>query len=311
MSDFDFNEFMDLGNGLGGDLVKMAFAGGASKTQGKWNRKLVKSENDLARKHGIKMVKLGNELDMANQKEMYDYRIQQGKAAGMTDYEMFMGPAAGAGGGTTGSGQTLGNQPAQLAANATQAANARLQAQTQLGTAMIQANAQRDVAKTQAEATTGAAGITADATQYKAELEYKIKHKQLVLDEKQYQKDLAIAAANINKTNQEAAKLINETATSDPKFVQMMRRLQMGPQNILVEYAINKYGFNPLDPESVKKSTDEMKRNFLTLVLGYDSRIAKEAFGIDLRQELMPGQVQSLGNSLKDVLPEWVTRFAP
>jgi hypothetical protein len=305
----DFDSF--LGDGLGGDLIKMAFAGGASKTQGKWNRRLVKRENELARGHSIDMVKLGNELDMANQKEMFDYRIQQGKAAGMTDYEMFMGPAAGAGGGTTGSGSTLGNQPAQLAANATQAANARLQAQTQLGTAMIQASAQRDVAKTQAEATTDAAGINADANQYKAELEYKIKHKQLVLNEKQYVKDLAVAAANINKTNQETAKLINETATSDPKFVQMMRRLQMGPQNILVEYAINKYGFNPLDPKSVQNSTDEMKRNFLTLVLGYDSRIAKEAFGIDLRQEMLPGQVQSLGNSLKGILPEWATRLAP
>jgi hypothetical protein len=301
-----------------GSLALGALGNSASKTQGKWNRRLVRRENELARAHSIDMVKLGNQLDMTNQKEMFDYRIQQGLDSGMTAYEMFMGPAAGAGGGTTGSGSTLGNQPAKLAANATQAANARMQAataqmqaQTQLGTAMIQANAQRDVAKTQAEATKDAAGINADANQYKAELEYKINHKQLVLNEKQYQKDLAVAAANINKTNQEASKLINETATSDPKFVQMMRRLQMGPQNILVEYAINKYGFNPLDPKSVEKSTDEMKRNFLTLVLGYDSRIAKEAFGIDLRQEMMPGQVQSLGNSLKGVLPEWVTRFAP
>jgi hypothetical protein len=269
-----------LGNGFGGDMIGMAFAGGASKTQGKWNRRLVKSENALARTHSIDMVKLGNELDMANQKEMFDYRIQQGREAGMTPYEMFMGPAAGAGGGTTGSGNTLGNQPAQLAANATQAANARMQAQTQLGTAMIQANAQRDVAKTQAEATTGAAGISAEQSKYNADLQFLVNSRKLNLDKQRFFNiDLPQAALNLSKTAQETLKLVNEVATSDPEYMLMMKRLTMAAPNVMLEMAINSAGFDPLKKDEVANATLEQKQYLMGLLLASQSTIAKEVMG--------------------------------
>lgn len=286
-----------------------------SKTQGQWNRRLIRSENEKAREHSIGLTKLGNELDMANQKEMFDYRISQGLEAGMTPFEMFMGPAAGAGGGTTGSGNTLGSQPAKLAQNTVQAANAQLQAQTatrnqmiqaaaQLGTAKIQAESQQKVAATQAGASIGAAGISADASQYKAELEYKIRHKELVLNNKRFEKvDLPQAAANIGKTEQETAKLINDTATSAPEFVKMLKRLQMGPQNVLVEYAISNYGFNPLDEKSVSNATNQQKRNFLGLVLGSQSHAVRELFGASLAAGTGIGSARdTLGNAYESYM---------
>jgi hypothetical protein len=272
-----------LGNGFGGDMIKMAFAGGASKTQGKWNRRLVKRENELARGHSIDMVKLGNELDMANQKEMFDYRIQQGKAAGMTDYEMFMGPAAGAGGGTTGSGSTLGNQPAQLAANATSAANARMQAQTQLGTAMIQANAQRDVAKTQADATTGAATINSD-------IQKSIAEARLGFDNKVFKEStLPQASANIGLTQQQTLKVANEVITSSPKFVKMLTLMKMGSENILATMVANGLPIDITDPNQVKNMTEKQREQVMTAILSLLSQTRKETEGLASIFRMMSG----------------------
>ena len=65
---------------------------------------MTKRGTDQAQAHARGKLILGNRLDLANQQKMFDYRIRKGQEAGMTPYEMYMGPAAGAGGGTTGSG---------------------------------------------------------------------------------------------------------------------------------------------------------------------------------------------------------------
>jgi hypothetical protein len=304
-----FSEFMGLGNGLGGDMLKMAFAGGASKTQGKWNRRLVKSENALARTHSIDMVKLGNELDMANQKEMFDYRIQQGREAGLTPFEMFLGPAGGAGGGTTGSGTTLGNQPAQLAANSIQASNARLQAQTQLGTAMIQAQAQRDVAKTHADATTGAATITSDVQKAIAEA-------RLGFDNKVFKEStLPQASANIGLTEQQTLKVANEVITSTPKFVKMVTLMKMGSENILATMVSNGLPIDITDPNQVKNMSEEQREQVMTAILSLLSQTRKETEGLASIFRQMSGSnpisqgvtdvAETLGNA------QWEKNYSP
>jgi hypothetical protein len=230
------------------------------------------------------MLTLGNELDMANQKEMFDYRIQKGRDAGLTPFEMFLGPAGGAGGGTTGSGQTLGNQPGQMAeakiSARTQLAAQEQQQQTALLQTLMQTEAQKEVATIGAQATTGAAGISADANQYAAELNYKLKHKSLVLDTKRLENiDLPMAAYNMQKSLQETRLLINQVAANEREFLIMMKRLTMAAPNVLVEYAINEYGFNPLNKNEVRNATAQQKRNFLGLMLASQSNVAKEFAG--------------------------------
>jgi hypothetical protein len=284
-----------LGNGFGGDMLNMAFAGGASKTQGKWNRRLVKSENELARAHSIDMVKLGNQLDMANQKEMFDYRIQQGRDAGMTPYEMFMGPAAGAGGGTTGSGNTLGNQPAQLAANATQAANARLQAQTQLGTAMIQANAQREVAKTQADATTGAATIQADT-------QAAIAAGRLGFDKEVYYNTTAPKAAmEMGLTTQQVLKAANEVVTSRPEFIRMMKVFTMSAENLLATMTAFRYG-DITDPKVIENMSEEQRENITSAIMSLLSQGRKEMSGV---AEYFKGLVEGYSSPTDGIGNAW------
>jgi hypothetical protein len=277
-----------------------------------------REENNRAYQRSINMMNLGNTWDMQNQKEMFDYRINQGIDKGMTPYEMFMGPAAGAGGGTTGSGATLGSQPAKLAASSVQASTARLAASTEIQkakmdmaskviTAGIQANTQKEVAEMQTGATRYSADKSSDASQYSAELQYKMKHKELVLSRERFETvDLPMAAANIGKTEQETKEIINRVATSTPEFVVMMKRLQMGPQNILVEYAINNFGFNPLDKGSVEKASEEQKRNFLGLVLGSQSVAVRELFGASMATGMAVGQAKdTIGNAQKDYLKSW------
>lgn len=281
-------------------------------------RNWAKAMSDLSHTRSIELATLGNEMDIANQKEMFDYRINQGKAAGLTPFEMFLGPAGGAGGGTNGTGATLGNQPGvttaaqiqagQQAFNArTQMEIARLNNETSLKQSAIQASAQLGTAAIQSSATKYSAGMSADASQYQAELKYKIDHKRLVLDRERFEKvDLPQAAANIKKTEQETKELINRVATSDPEFMIMMKRLQMGPQNVLVEYAINNYGFNPLDKESVSRASAEMKRNFLGLVLGSQSVAVRELFGTSLASGMAVGQgLETLGNVYTGYMNKW------
>jgi hypothetical protein len=275
-----------------------------------WNAE----QSELAHERALERTILGNDLDMENQKEMFDYRINQGKEAGLTPYEMFMGPAGGAGGGTTGSGSVLGNQPGQLAAaqmqaraqaasNRTELLAAQMQNRTQLAQSAISAAAQLGTAKIQSGANIESSNISADASKYKTDLDFLMNSRKLALTRERFNRiDLPQAAANIGKTYQETKELINRVATSDPEFMVMMKRLQMGPQNVLVEYAINNFGFNPLDKESVQNASNEKKRNFLGLVLGSQSVAVREAFGTSMGLGMGYGQAKdTLGNMFRDL----------
>ena len=218
-------------------------------------------------------ITLGNQLDLSNQKEMFDYRINQGVEAGMTPYEMYMGPAAGAGGGTTGSGQTLGNAASQKNVAAIQAQqqqrNQFAQNATALAQTKMQTDAQRDVAE-----------ISAGVQTRGQDIDQAIREGALELDRERLNKiDLPQAAATLKKTEQETRKLINEVVTSNPKFLTAMKQLSMGHQNLLVELFLRDQKISLSDPDSFMSKSAEERAAILTKLIALSSNVYSEAKG--------------------------------
>lgn len=230
------------------------------------------------------MVKLGNALDLQSQKDIFDYRIEQGIEYGMTPYEMFMGPAAGAGGGTTGSNQVLGNSATQKNLQAQQleaeAINKNMDRLTSLEATKMQTDAQVETAKIAAGATTGAAEISAGASKYQADLNKQIADNRLKLDTDRYKYiDVPQASENLKLTKQQIQKTINEVATSEKRFVLYITKLKMGLDNMVAEYIQNAEGIDVTRPETYPKS-EEKRRELLGLLLAIQSGTAKNIRGL-------------------------------
>ena len=251
-------------------------------------------------------------MDLSNQKEMYDYRINQGLDHGMTPYEMFMGPAAGAGGGTTGSGSTLGNsqtsrdmQTRQLQITREENAANR---QTQLAQTQMQTNAQLESAKIQAgvglakslgttymsnkttergqdinsETSRRGQDISSETSKRNVDIQTSIQKGQLDLSERQFkQVTLPQAAKQLNLTEYQTQKALNDVATSDPKFVLAMKRLTMGVDNLYVEGLIKQFGVDPTksQPEWDKIPVDKRAALMAALDIAR-STTAKEGSGL-------------------------------
>lgn len=240
-------------------------------------------------KYTRKGVTLGNDLDLRNQKEMFDYRINQGLSAGMTPYEMYMGPAGGAGGGTTGSGQVLGNQ-----AGAQQLESQRLnQADeiarrentadrvTDLAKTAMQTEAQKDVAEISAGATLGAAGISAEASRYQADLVNKIQQGQLDLSTRSFEEDTLPRLAAMLELNEYEVKLkIEQIATNTPKFKRAQLLLQMGVDNTTNTLLQKRFGINPANDEEIQALSEEQFRNVLAVFTAAGSTIHREGQGL-------------------------------
>ena len=274
---------------------------------------------DKSQKNVLDQITLGNQLDMSNQKEMFDYRINQGIQAGMTPYEMFMGPAAGAGGGTTGSGNTLGNSQSQrdqqmmtqslqreenMADRELALMQAKLQAQTQIGQAQIAADASKYQANASLLGNAGAtiAGmrnvdVTTANQRHIAHIQNEIEQGRLELDKKTYENvTLPGAAATIGKTKKETDKIVNEIVTSTPEFVRQMKKWSMGVDNMMVEYFSATYGVDITDPDSIKRIPKQMRKDFLTAVMAFQSTLGKEMAGVKMSDALQ-GIGTTLGNS--------------
>lgn len=216
----------------------------------------------------------GASRDIAGQKEMFDYRIQQGLDHGMTPYEMFTGGAAGAGGGSTGQSQTLGNawsQSAQQLAGMQQETREREKDRsTQLAQTAMQTEAQKDVAKLNNETTVRGQDISAQQFQ-----------EQLKFSMRQYEETtLPAAAAALGKTEQETAKLINEVSTSTPQFLRMMKIMTMGLDNTIGLAIQNELGIDVSDVNQMKSLPPEKRRKLFAGLLQAKSRLATEAAGV-------------------------------
>ena len=286
---------VDSAAGLGGGLVGGVLGSVFGPSEGSQRR-------DRRREHryNVDLVKLGNQLDIDNQKEMFNYRIQQGELAGMTPYEMFMGPAAGAGGGTSGSGQTLGN-----AANQTAIADKQIAKDRQLAWQTTMANnaTQLQQTKMQTEAQKSIAGVQADVTMRGQDIEQAIAAGRLELDRDAYNTNVDLVSSQVGVNKQQLKKLINETATSEKEFVLLMKQLSMGTDNMLVEYFQRHHGISLNNPESWTSLPAQKREELLAAMISLRSTVAVEAGGI----QKMFGE--PLNNAVKPIIDTFLDLF--
>ena len=257
-------------------------------------------EPDFTQEEILEQVTLGNDLDIRNQKEMFDYRINQGISSGMTPYEMFMGPAAGAGGGTTGSGQTLGNSAQQQNAvrqkaqadMAAQQRNIMAQGAIQLEQTRMQTDAQRDVAAIQAGTQTRGQDIQKE-----------IADNVLSLNQRELEEiKIPQAAAQLGLTKQQLQSEINKTATSTPKFQKEMKQLSMGPANLLVELTMRDMGISLAD-DSFMKLSESQRKKFLDKLVALASTMYVETSGA--RSLVQNPTTERLTDSIADLVAKF------
>lgn len=224
-------------------------------------------------------LRLGNSLDLANQKKMFDYRIEQGVEAGMTPYEMYMGPAAGAGGGTSGSGAVLGNAASSMGQAAAQAeAQAKLQQSennknriTQLTQTAMQVAGQRDVAKINAGVQERGQDITA-----------LIEGNKLALQERQLE-EIAIPdlANKTNLTEQQVKIAINEAANTDPKWIRKKTIMQLGVDNGIQNLILGRLNLDLTDPKQIQSLSDSQYADALAALLSASSAVGKNTAAVE------------------------------
>lgn len=238
----------------------------------KENRKNFHQDMEQQWEWDVKSANLGRDIDVGAQQEMFDFRINRGKEAGMTDYEMFMGPAGGAGGGTGSATATLGNSGDQIrqAQTAQKIASEEKQKDriTSMAQTAMQTESQQKVAETQAGVNTRGQDIQEAIAQGK-----------LALDRDTYNNiNVPQAAQNLKKTEQETKKLINEVATSDKKFQQAMKQLSMGPANLLVELTMRHHGI-ALNDNSFMAMDKNKREAILAQILALSSSTYTEGKG--------------------------------
>ena len=221
--------------------------------------------------NSIDAVRLGNNMDLRNQRLMYDHRITRMKEYGLTPVEMFGSPASGPGGGTTGSGATLGNAASQQSAarmqNDQNMKNALLGAGIELQKTKMQTDAQKEVANTQA----GTAMRGQDINLHVAKQTLNLRRSELANKVRETE-------ALIGKTRQETERIKHEVLTSDPKFVMLMKQWQMGPANMLVQLAMDHHGISFQD-ENFKNMSYEERERIIDDILAMSSLVGRESAG--------------------------------
>ena len=282
----------------------------------KMHEKQVKAQNELFTRQNKRLnrqnkftrqqVRLGNRLDMRNQKEMFDYRIQQGMDQGMTAYEMFMGPAGGAGGGTNASGQTLGNAASQSQQQQNQLQQQAIENQkdrdTQLMQAQIAADAQKYSAQTGLVSSLGSSKISADASTHATDTNAEVQREgqkiteaiaanKLKLDRDTYENvTLPQVAAQMDMTKAETEKALSEVALNDKDYRRAMAQMQMGVDNVYAEGILKQAGVSPtMSQEDWDKIPMEKREAAMSALAAARSTTAAELRGI------------------KDILVEFVT----
>ena len=295
MSIFGDQFASSLGSGAAGLAIGgvASSLGGSGKTERRKNQLRAHKQTKRRTKSALRY---GNKLDMQNQKEMFDYRIDQGLEYGMTPYEMFTGPAAGAGGGTSGSGATLGNAVSQTAPMALQAENQARENQRDREANLIQTamqtDAQRDVAETQA------------GTQTRGQdLQKEIADNVLSLNKRELEEvKIPQAAAQLGLTQQQLQTEINKTATSSEKFQTAMKQLSMGPGNLLVELTMRDKGIS-LSDDSFMRMSPEQREQILEELTAMASTLYVEASGFST----VTDAVKDKTTSAADTVADWIT----
>ena len=224
----------------------------------------------------MEQMTLGNQQDLANQRSMFDYRLEKGREAGLTNVEMFGSPASGAGGGTTGSGATLGNAVSQQAAVDKQNAQARntalqskiIEATTGLQQTKMQTDAQKQVAEMQTGATTRGQDINQQIAENTLNLER---------DKLKVERDKA--ASKIGMQQKQTEKLVTEIALNDKKWQLAMKQLSMGPQNLLTELTMRHHGIS-LSDDSFAGLPEAKRTEILNEIIALSSKFRIEQSGL-------------------------------
>ena len=243
----------------------------------------------------LKQITLGNQQDLENQKTMYNFRLERMLSDGLTPYEAHGSPGAGAGGGTTGSGQTLGNAASKqneiAAQNAQQRRSQMMAHTTELLKTKMQTDAQRDVAD-----------ITAGVQTRGQDIQKEIADNVLSLNQRELE-DIKIpqAAEQLGLTKQQLQSEINKTATSSPKFQKEMKQLSMGPANLLVELTLRDMGISLAD-DSFMKLSESQRKEFLDKLTALASTMYVET---SAAKALGSGVANKVGDSIAD----WIASF--
>lgn len=271
-----------LGKGLGGaaagygaqaTLGRIAQAQGESRGQA---RKNFHTDMKAQQVWTEKNARLGRDLDVEAQQEMFDFRLDRAREAGLTNVEAFGSPAAGGGGGTGAGTTTLGNAAATSGAQMRQAATQQKIAASEnekdrmasLAQTAMQTTAQKDVAEINAGVQTRGQDLNAF-----------IESQKLDLGRDNYHLNVKTAGQTIRESEQRVQKLIHETATSDPKFVTAMKQLSMGPANMLVELTMRHHGIS-LHDDTFINMPSQKREAILAELLALSSKYYTETSGL-------------------------------
>ena len=224
----------------------------------------------------MEQMTLGNKQDLQNQQNMFDYRMNAARAAGLTAVEAFGSPASGAGGGTTGSGATLGNAASQQAIVDKQNAQQR---NTALQSKIIDATTALQTTKMQTEAQKEVAGMQTGATTRGQDINQKIAENTLNLERDKLEVERNKAASLIDMQKQQTEKLVTEIALNDKKWLLAMKQLSMGPQNLLTELTMRHHGIN-LSDDSFASLPKEKRTEILNEIIALSSKFRIEQSGL-------------------------------
>ena len=259
-----------IGGAVGGALGNKLFgqSSGSRRRQARRNQEAI-----------LQQMKVGNQLDLDNQKSMFNYRMQQGAEMGLTPVELFGSPASGSGGGTTGSGSTLGNSMSQQQMQGQQLDQ---QFQQQMQTLGVQAATQLEQTQMQTDAQRDVAEIQAGVQERGQDIQAMIANNKLELDRRQLE-EIAIPDLQ-NKTNLNAEQIkvaINEAANTDPAWVRKKTVMQLGVDNGIQNLILGKLNLDLTNPEQIQSLTDQQYSDALTALLSASSAIGKNSAAVE------------------------------
>lgn len=198
---------------------------------------------------------------------------ERAQSRGLTPQEYYGSPAPG-NPSSSGAAQVIGNQANQMTSQA-----------MQLGTQVRENEKDRQNALRIEE-------IRAGVQERGQDLQFETALRSYNLQATQYfETTVPQIAANIKKTEQETAVLINDAITSTPKFVEMMKLLSMGPDNVYVAAVLEAAGVKTIDDIGNLPKAEQQK--ILAQMLTGKSTIAREAAGFT-------GQIDDFVDSIID-----------
>ena len=263
---------MDFGSILGGAVVD-GFVGnlfGGSSNNGM---------STADKQFQLDMVRLGNKEDLRNQNLAYDHRLTRMKEHGLTPVEMFGSPASGAGGGTTGTGSTLGNMASQQAMQKQQ-----LDQQNKIQLRQQAADITADLVKTKMQTDTqkDVAEISAGVQERGQDIQQMIANNKLELETRQLEEIAIPDLANKTGLNEQQIKIaINEAANTDPKWVRKKTIMQLGVDNGIQNLVLGKLNLDLTNPAEIQKLSDAEYNDALTALLSASSAIGKNTAAVE------------------------------